>query len=184
MSVAGAWRHTVGASLARTLGRMQAVVVVIVASGTASIALFIALQRHLGKLKPSLFWAQVTFTERQFRAVVEQWGPEGFARFRTHFALDYLFLASYGTFGFTLGLWLQSQSTAAPVYEAIAMWALPVAAVFDAIENMLHQRFAIAAPYSLPKIAFFAAGASSTTKWVLSLAFPLLAAWVALRNAA
>ena len=163
---------------------MQATVVVIAASGTAAAALFVAMQRRLGRLKPNLFWAQVTFSERRFRAVVEQWGSEGLASFRSHFVLDYCFLACYGVFGFTLGLWLQSGTTAAPLVRSAAMWALPAAAAFDAIENVFHQRFAVAEPYSLPKIAFFLAGVSSSIKWGLSLAFPCLATWVALQHAA
>jgi hypothetical protein len=163
---------------------MEATVVVAAASGAAAVALFVAMQRRLGHLKPNLFWAQVTFTERQFRAVVEKWGEQGLARFGAHFGLDYCFLVSYGLFGWSLGSWLQSGSGAGAFCQSAALWALPIAAVFDAIENVFHQRFMASPPYSLPGAAFLASGLASSVKWLLSLVFPLAAACVALRNAA
>jgi hypothetical protein len=159
---------------------MQATLVAAAASGIAALALFVATQRRLGTLKPNLFCAQVTFTERQFRAVIEQWGSEGLTRFRSHFALDYCFLACYGLFGFALGSYLQSGSMAAPFYRSALPWVLPAAAFFDAIENICHQRFLVAAPYSLPKFAFIVAGMSSSAKWLLSLVFLFLAAFAAM----
>lgn len=142
---------------------MEKAAVVSVVFGTAAVALFITITCRLWRLRPGLLGAQFTFTERHFRSVVDQWGPEGLARFRSHFVLDYCFLACYGLFGLALGFALQS---AVP-------WILPAAAVFDAIENLLHQRFATAAPNSLPKIAFLAAGVSSSMKWALIAAFLL-----------
>ena len=140
---------------------MQTAEVVSVVFGTAAVALFFAMNRRVGSLSPGLLRAQFTFTERQFRSVIDQWGPEGLAQFRSHFVLDYWFLACYWLFGVALGF---AQQSAVP-------WLLPAAAVFDAIENLLHQRFATAAPNSLPKIAFLAAGVSSSMKWALSAAF-------------
>lgn len=149
---------------------MQATVIPIAALAIAATALFIAMQRRLGKLQPNIVWVQLTFSEARFRAVIERWGPEGRERFRSHFPLDYCFLLCYGWLGFLLGQALRS----AAIGQALC-WVLPLAAACDALENLLHQRFLAAAPGSLPRQAFVLAGLASSAKWLLILAYPLLA---------
>lgn len=129
----------------------------IAALAITGLALFIAMQRRLGKLQPNIVWVQLTFSEARFRALIERWGPEGRERFRSHFPLDYCFLLCYGCLGFLLG---QPQP-----------WILPLAAACDALENLLHQCFLSAAPGSLPRQAFLLAGLAASGKWLLILSF-------------
>lgn len=169
----GAWQ---------TLGRMDTQVIILFGSGTLAVALFVVMQRRLGPLKPSIIRAQLSFTEQQFRAILDKWGPTGVERFSSHFPLDYFFLLSYAVFGFTFGSWLIPSSASSPLWKLAVQWVLPVAAVCDAVENILHQWFIRAVPNSLPKASYLVSGIASTLKWVLSCIFPFLVVSVILGN--
>ncbi len=90
-------------------------------------------------------------------------------------------LASYGLFGYLL-------TTQTRVFEAYQCrhrrwlaWALPLAAVFDAVENSLHlwltevPRFGVPLPYLLAALA-------ASAKWVLLFSFGLAVAVALLRG--
>lgn len=153
-------------------------------SGLAAVALFIAMQRRLGRLSPSIVSLQLSFSEAGFRAVLDAWKERGVDRFRSHFPLDYLFLVTYAVFGLACGSWIVESLGASGLAAAILPWLLPAAAAFDLAENMLHQRLLAAMPGAVAEPVFAVAGCVASIKWLQLGAFLPLAAIVALQNAA
>ncbi|MFZ4288521.1 hypothetical protein [Variovorax sp. HJSM1_2] len=132
---------------------------------------------YLRGLKPSILALQFCFTRRGFLAILVAWQTEGVARFKKHFVADYPYLVCYGLLGYALATqvsWLQQ----APVGEAllgVLPWLLPLAAVFDLLENSLHRHLvrgqnAMHAPEAL----FLLAGSVATLKWLLVAGFLML----------
>jgi len=121
---------------------------------------------HSSPLAPGIPALQLTFNEAAFKAILAQWGPDGIARFRAHFRIDFLVLTSYGVFGYLFvhygGLFrLLDKKT-----RRIAGWVMPVAAVLDAIENLLHLEL-IAEPATHAPALYLTAGLVSAGKWLL-----------------
>ena len=113
--------------------------------------------------------------------MVHQWTGEPLHRYRVHLLVDYALLASYGLFGYLL-------TTQTRVFEAFQgrhrrwlAWTLPLAAVFDAVENSLHlwltevPRFGVPLPYLLAALA-------ASAKWLLLFSFGLAVAVALLRG--
>ncbi|AWI81151.1 hypothetical protein CEW87_18345 [Parazoarcus communis] len=162
---------------------MNTALVIAILSLAAGAVVFVKMQRCLGKLKPNIISLQLTFSEASFRNVPQRWGTDGVTRFKAHFALDYVFLLTYAIFGFSLGAWLTSYISTPGALSAVLPWLFPVAAVFDAAENVLHQRLASADPGSQPEVLFIAAGVAASVKWLLLLSFVPVAAVAAFANA-
>lgn len=141
-------------------------------------ALFLALAFYLRGLKPSIVSAQLTYTEQGFRAVLGRWPHDSRDRFSRHFAADYLFILLYGVSGWLAGPWPQAALPAGPLADLLPL-LLPAAAVFDCVENLLHQRFLRAEPGALPAGLFALAGVAATAKFVAWGGFigVLLARW-------
>ena len=140
--------------------------------GAISLALAVGLGIHTRSLKPRVFRAQLTFSEAAFRRVLAQWTPEGRELFAAHFRADYLFLVAYAGFGFFLARHFAPGPGVLPSWLMLALpWLLPLAAAFDAIENILHQRFLSVLPGTLPEIWFAISGAAASAKWLLSIIF-------------
>jgi hypothetical protein len=148
--------------------------------GASSALLGIGLGVYTRHLRPSIFRAQLTFSEAAFRRTVAQWQPEWQAVFATHFKADYLFLVSYAGFGYFGGQHLLADASPLPMPLAILLlWALPLAAAFDAVENLFHQRFISSEPGSVPSTWFAISGVAAAVKWLLIVVFVVLAvvAW-------
>jgi hypothetical protein len=139
---------------------------------------FLALVIYLRRLQPPIVSAQLTYTEQGFRAVLVRWSPDGRERFRRHFAADYVFILLYGASGWLWGEGLQASRPAGLLADALAL-LLPAAAVFDCVENLLHQCFLRAKPGTLPAWLFALAGGAATAKFVTwgGFAGVLLASW-------
>ena len=135
-------------------------------SGALALGLFIAMVVHSSPLSPGIPALQFTFGEASFSAILAKWGPDGVARFRRHFMIDFPVLASYGTFGFLLvrhgGLFRQLDKTT----RRLSAWALPGAAALDAIENLLLLQL-ICEPATLGPTLYLIAGLVATGKWLL-----------------
>ncbi|MBN8507503.1 MAG: hypothetical protein J0L57_02710 [Burkholderiales bacterium] len=150
------------------------------ASGIAALALLAGLAFWLGPLDPGIVQLQFAATPRAFAAIVHAWGPEGLARYRAHFAVDFALLGCYAVFG-----WRLARRTAVfaglPMRgRSVAAWALPAAALADAAENTLHL-WLTAAPRFSPAWPYALAAACAAAKWLLLIGFAALLAWALAR---
>lgn len=134
--------------------------------GLISLALFAAMAIHSAPLTPSIPAIQFTYDEAAFKAVLAQWGPDGIARFRKHFFIDFPFLISYGIFGYRLAKFGLRPGKPGALAKSLLTWALPAAALLDAAENALHLSF-IAEGANPMAGAYLLAGLVATGKWVL-----------------
>lgn len=142
---------------------------------------FVASTWKLAELHPNILHIQLTFSEDAFRTVLEAWGPEGVARFRSHFVWDYGTLASYAVLGNAAGRWVVERVRATGLVAMLLPWLLAAAAIADFAENLLHLRFIGAESGQLAPTLYALAGACSSTKWTLLLGWPFLAAFLLLR---
>ena len=144
-------------------------------------ALFFALARHTAILNPDIPALQLTFDQAGFQAIIAQWSPEEFSRFRTHFYLDFPFLVTYGLLGYRLTV-LTPRFARATAARDLLSRLLPYAAALDAIENGLH--LALISTLEVPASMFLLAGIVASVKWILIALFPLgfLGLWLATRH--
>ena len=150
-------------------------------AGGLALALFCALGVYLAPLKPNILALQFAFTPRAFGEVVHQWTGEPLHRYRVHLLVDYALLASYGLFGYLLTTQTRVFETFQARLRRWLAWTLPLAAVFDAVENSFHlwltevPRFGVPLPYLLAALA-------ASAKWLLLLGFGLAVAVALLRG--
>lgn len=144
------------------------------ALGLASLALLIAIGVYLLPLEPNLVALQFTFSEASFAAVTGKWNASGVALLRSHFAADFALLALYASFGFLLGRRWPKAGLAGGRWQWLLQWSLPVAALADAVENVLHLHLtsgaAVAWQWWYPL-----AGMAASTKWLGILVFAIAA---------
>lgn len=127
---------------------------------------------YLAPLTPGALALQFAFTPRAFGELIHFWSADELQRYRLHLPADCLLLLGYGAFGYLLA----SRTLLFRVFGAFGqrwgIWALPLAAAFDAVENALHwwlteiPRFGITWPYVF-------AACSASAKWSLLLAYGL-----------
>lgn len=134
--------------------------------GLIAAALFVSIALYLQPLKPNVISLQFTFSESAFLAVLHGWQAEGVARFRAHFVADYALLVCYGAFGYTFARRARVFSSCPSGRKRLLTWALPLAALADAIENVLHLYLSSAASQAAAAL-FPAAGVAATFKWLL-----------------
>ena len=150
--------------------------------GIFTALLFVAMVLHTAPLTPGIPTIHFTFSEASFNAVLAQWQPTGVARFKRHFAFDFPFLVSYGFFGYLLCKHTSLTSGVSTSVKSLLTWALPFAAVMDAVENLLHLTF-IYAGKGIPAAFYFVAGIAATFKWAVIVAFVIGAGYIRIRNA-
>jgi hypothetical protein len=149
-------------------------------SGLLALALFAGLAWYLSPLKPGVVALQFAFTPRAFGDIIHRWSPEDLQRYRRHLPVDFILLASYGLFGFLLARRSPFFRAGAPVIHRVGSWLLPMAAIFDSLENALHAWLTQVPRFGVP--AVYAASASfSALKWALIFGFGLLLAYALLR---
>lgn len=129
-------------------------------------------------LQPGVTVLQFAWTPRGFGEIVHVWSPEDLARYRLHLPVDSLLLLAYGSFG-----WLLATRTA--LFASLpgrARFVLPLAAVFDAVENALHAWLT-----EMPRFGMHGLYLLSTTcsalKWALLFGFAALVLWALAREA-
>lgn len=138
--------------------------------GIAAFLLLVGVAWYLAPLDPNFLALQFAFTPRAFAAVVHRWSPDELARYRAHLPADFVLLGCYGSFGYLLVSRSALFAQYRPGARLAARWTLPLAAAFDATENVLHwwltevPRFGIASPY-------FLAATSASLKWLLLVGF-------------
>lgn len=140
--------------------------------GTVTVLLFLGMAIHAAPLEPSIPVIQFTFSEAAFNSVLSRWGPDGLARFKSHFAFDFPFLVSYGLFGYLLSRYTSLFKKLRPVARSSCAWSLLAAAVMDATENLLHLHF-ISGATAIPSALYLAAGIAASIKWLLITAFAI-----------
>lgn len=144
----------------------------------ACVLLLLGLGVYLAPLQPGVVALQFTFTPDAFACVLESWGPEGVQRFRHHLPIDGLLLLSYGAAGY---LALLRTCFFAPLKTWLSMRGfallLPVAAAFDAAENLMHWALTGADAGVTPASAgwYLAAGLCASLKWAGIAAFAFAA---------
>lgn len=149
--------------------------------GGAALALFAGLSVELSTLEPGVLALQLAATAQRFGAIVHQWSPQQLARYRAHLPLDGVLLLLYGSFGFLLATRTQLFATLPRwLQRAAAPW-LPLAALFDAAENLLHSWLTAAPRFGEPAVYLGAAGCS-LLKWLLLAGFALLIAAALMRE--
>lgn len=141
-------------------------------SGIATVALTGGIAWYLAPLSPGVLVLQFAFTPRAFGELIHFWSAEQLLRFRQHLPADCLLLLCYGTFGYLLASRTRLFRGFGALGQRWAMWALPFAAGFDAVENALHwwltevPRFGLTWPYLM-------AAGSASAKWLLLLTYGL-----------
>lgn len=150
-------------------------------AGVVALGLLCGLGVYLAPLKPNILALQFAFTPRAFGEVVHQWTGEPLHRYRVHLLVDYALLASYGLFGYLLTTHTRMFEAFQGRHRRWLAWTLPLAAVFDAVENSLHlwltevPRFGVPLPYLLAALA-------ASAKWLLLFSFGLAVAVALLRG--
>lgn len=149
-------------------------------SGVTALLLFAGLAWYLAPLNPGAVVLQFAFTPRAFGEIVHFWSPADLARYRRHLPIDFALLIAYGVFGYLVAVRAHVFSARAPLFRRVLRWMLPVAAMFDALENTLHwwlteiPRFGVHPVYVL-------ATSASVLKWLLILGFGMLCAYAVFR---
>lgn len=138
--------------------------------GALTALLFLAMAIYTWPLRPGIPCLQLTYSAAAFQSIVAQWGTDGLARFRGHFAIDFPFLVGYGWLGYLLATATSLFATLPRPAQSFLRWALPAAAATDALENLLHLYLSGGNPSS-PTALYFAAGSVATVKWLLIAAF-------------
>ena len=107
-------------------------------TGLAVLLLFVGLAIHLLPLQPNILALQFAFNAEAFRAILAEWQPEGVALFRSHLPVDVVLLVAYGVFGYLFTTRTEVFAKYTPVWRLRISVFMPVAAVADAVEDILH----------------------------------------------
>jgi O-acetylserine/cysteine efflux transporter len=135
-------------------------------SGLAAAVLLAGLTWYLEPLQPNIVALQFSYTPKTFGNIVHLWPAEHLVRFRVHLPFDCLLLFSYGWFGFLFATRTKAFSALNQVLRALATWALPMAAISDAIENGLHWWLTEAPRFGVP-VLYEVATVAAALKWAL-----------------
>lgn len=135
----------------------------------------------LGALRPNLFVLQLCFDSRHYWEILEQWGADGLQRYLTHFAYDYVHLPIYASFGYLLATRGGALFVSGRGQEQLAIWLLPLAALFDLGENLAQAWLLAQEPGTLTPVVALSA-LCSAAKWGLIVLFVLIMALRILRR--
>lgn len=125
-----------------------------------ALALAAANNWALHELRPSLLAPQFAWSRLAFDAIVAQWRADQLAAYRRWLRLDFATLACYAGFGW---LWADGSGWLAA--------ALPIAALADVTENLLHLRFTRPGAPPAAEALYLVSGVASTLKFGLIAAF-------------
>lgn len=151
------------------------------ASGLIALGLFAGLAWYLAPLEPGVVALQLAFTPTAFTEIISLWSAEDLLRYRRHLLVDFLLLAAYGWFGYGLATRTGVFASSSESLRPLATWLLPLAALFDAAENVLHG-WLTGEPRLGAPLAYAASAGFSSLKWALILGFCLLLACVLIKR--
>lgn len=149
-------------------------------SGLTALALFAGLAWYLAPLNPGALALQFAFMPRTFGEIVHFWPPADLARYRNHLPVDFLLLAAYAVFGYFVAQRAAVFRDRSSLFRRVLGWLLPVAALFDALENTLHWWLTEAPRFGVP-LAYTVAAGASALKWLLIVVFCVLCLYAVLR---
>lgn len=141
--------------------------------GALLLLLFLGIAGYLYPLNPGVLELQFAFTPRAFGQIVHAWPPEHLARYRHHLPLDVVLLLGYGGFGYLVAKRTGAFSSLSPVVRRLASVCMPLAAAFDAVEDVLHWWLTDAPRFGVP-LVYALSATSASLKWALLLAFGAL----------
>lgn len=175
------WRHRptnlAATYVHETHGRRAAEVFLptwaLLATGGATVALFVGLAWYLAPLNPGVLALQLAFTPRTFGTIIHLWSPEHLARYRSHLPFDCLLLLAYGGFGYLLSTRTRLLAGLHRSLREGAAWILPLAAACDLLENGLHWWLTGAPRFGVP-VVYAVAATGASVKWALLLVFGAL----------
>ena len=133
--------------------------------GSLALALFIGIGIYLFPLNPNILHLQFAFSESEFQAVLSKWQPDGVSLYRAHFPADFLFMILYAVSGYRYGMERAPALRFQPLLSAVIKWALPLTAVADAAEDLLHILILSSAMVSV-RMVYLLSGISSSLKWL------------------
>jgi hypothetical protein len=149
--------------------------VLLSATGVAALLLVIGLALYLRPLDPDVLALQTAWSPRRFAEIVHAWPAEHLARFRAHLPVDGLLLLTYGAFGYLLATRTALFAGRGDFGRGMARCMLPLAAGFDAVENLLHA-WLTEVPRIGPSWPYAASAFASACKWALLIGYGLLLA--------
>ena len=142
-----------------------------------SALLFVVSQANLAimlsQLHPSIFSLQLAFTSESFWHVINVWGAPGLEIYRAHFVFDNVHPFIYGVFGFMLVSRTTLFSGVGPWVYRVILLLLPIAGLFDLIENAAHI-YLLGQPQGIQSVIVPFSGTCSLLKWILASIFALL----------
>lgn len=139
-------------------------------SGGLALLLLAATVWMVAPLSPGAVVLQFAWTPRGFGEIVHLWPPADLARYRMHLPLDTALLIAYGSFGWLLARHTPLFAPLARPWRASARLGLPLAAVFDAVENAFHWWLTELPRFDTP-MSYLLSTACSALKWSLLLGF-------------
>jgi len=147
---------------------------VMVLSGLLFLASQISIARilHGGNATATLLTLQTTFCAEAFADVLASLDPDQLAALLGHFTLDFLHPLWYGAFALLITARLFESIGVDRRWNAL-LWAAPVMAVLDILENLVHLPM-IAGSLEVSALPVAFAAACATAKWLLAAGFVLL----------
>ena len=142
-------------------------------TGIATLVLFAGIAWHLAPLYPGIVVLELAFTPRSFGTVVHAWPPEYLLQYRLFLPVDFLLLACYGSFGYLFVSRSRLFSQRSSTLRTATAWALPLAAIFGALEDALHMWLTAAPRFGIPWVYALSATCAAS-KWAISAGFMLV----------
>ena len=130
----------------------------------------------LDPLSPNFFAMQFAFTPERYAEILQAWGPEGIARYRSHFAFDLLHPLLFGAFGWVVARTSPLFEGVSPARERLMSWLLPWAAGLDYIENSCQLKL-LSIPPGTHDWMIPVSATCATIKWGLAAAFVVGLVW-------
>jgi len=149
-------------------------------SGLLVVALAAVTFWMVAGLQPGVTVLQFAWTPRAFGEIVHVWPPEDLVRYRWHLPVDSVLLLAYGSFGWLLATRTALLASLPAHARAAAPFVLPLAALFDAVENALHAWLTEMPRFGLHGL-YLLSTTCSALKWALLLGFGALVLWALAR---
>ena len=138
--------------------------------GALFLLLFLGIAWYLSPLDPGVLALQFAFSPRAFGQIIHAWSPEHLARYRNHLPVDLVLLLVYGAFGYLLATRTSALSSLPPWARRLATGCMPLAAAFDAVEDVLHWWLTEVPRFGVP-LLYVLSATSASVKWALLLVF-------------